>query len=120
MTIEVITWLENELAKLKGNTVVKAVETDVTSIGSATLNYIKTNGLQDLYQIAVNVLTSVTIGSPWSGIISAVESQAVADGKSILAGSSTIVTSIAQSDLLAAGKLLPSAISTAAAVTSAS
>ena len=106
MTLAIITEIENLLAKLKSNTVVETVETDVEAIGSAALGYIKTNGLQSLYQIALAVLTGAAAGTPWATIGATVVSQGEAAGISIAKGAESIVLAQAQADLIAAGKLV--------------
>jgi hypothetical protein len=85
----------------------KVVETDAEAIGSATLNFIKANGLQDLYQIALTVVAAMVPGASWTAALASIESQAVADGKQIVQGATAIVAGMAQTDLIAAGKLLP-------------
>lgn len=86
---------------------VTVAETDLKDIGTTTLNYIKTNGLQDVYQIALTVVGAMAPGASWTAALASIESQAVAAGKTLIKGASAIVASIAQSDLIAAGKLLP-------------
>ena len=107
-------WITEKLkaliADIEGAPVTEAIVADVETAGTATLNYIKTNGLQDLYQIALTVVGAALPGASWTGILASIEAQAVTDGKTLLAGSSAVVASLAQSDLIAAGKLLaPSA-----------
>jgi hypothetical protein len=115
MTNAVITWMEAELAKLKASSEVQTVESDVESIGSSALTYIKTNGLTDLYQIAIAALAGAATGTPWATISATVVSQGEAAGISIAKGAETIVLAQAQADLIAAGKLV--APSTGAIVT---
>ncbi len=86
---------------------VAGAESDLQQAGVATLNYIKANGLQDLYQIALTVVGAMLPGASWTAALASIETQAVADGKQILSGSTAVVASMAQSDLIAAGKLLP-------------
>lgn len=109
MSIEVITWLKAELAKFEGaaTPAVAVIETDVEEIGSAALNYIKTNGLQDLYQIALILVGAALPGASWTGTVAAIEAQAVTDGKQLITGATSVVAAQAQADLIAAGKLLP-------------
>jgi hypothetical protein len=83
-----------------------AVADDADAIGSATLNFIKTNGLQDLYQIAITVVGAMLPGASWTAALASIESQAVAAGKQLVSGSTAIVAALAQADLLAAGKSL--------------
>lgn len=103
------------IAEFEGISEVQAVETDVQAIGSATLNYIKTNGLQDLYQIAMTLVAAALPGASWTGVLASIEAQAITDGKTLISGASAIVASQAQADLIAAGKLLPP-VATAPAV----
>lgn len=95
------------IAEFEGSSEVQAVETDVQAIGSTTLNYIKTNGLQDLYQIAMTLVAAALPGASWTGVLASIEAQAITDGKTLISGASAIVASQAQADLIAAGKLLP-------------
>lgn len=86
---------------------VDAAVTDVETIGKSALDYIKTNGLQDLYQIALTVVGGAVAGAPWVGTLAAITAQAAADGKALLTGAEAVVAAQAQADLIAAGKLLP-------------
>lgn len=104
---EVVADAKALVAKLEGNPVVQTVETDIEAAGSATINYIKTNGLQDLYQIALTLVAAALPGASWAGVLASIEAQAVTDGKQLVSGASAVVASMAQSDLIAAGKLLP-------------
>lgn len=83
---------------------IKTVENDAKAIGASTLSYIETNGLQDLYQIALVVVGAMAPGASWTAALAAIVAQATTDGKTILAGSESIVAAQAQADLLAAGK----------------
>lgn len=112
MTNAVLTWLENEWSKLKGETAVQTAVADVENIGGAGWAYIKNNALTDIYQIAMGVLTAAVPGASWTGILATVETQAVAAGKQLLTGATAVVTATAQADLIAAGKLLPPVAST--------
>lgn len=109
MTAEFITEIEADAKalwlKISGNTAVKAVEADVEAIGTATVSYIKTNGLQDLYQLALGLLPTL-VGAPWGATLAALEAKALEMGKVLLTGASAIVASQAQADLIAAGKLI--------------
>jgi len=107
MTLAIITDIENLLAKLKGSSAIQTVETDAKAIGSATLSFIETNGLQDAYQIALTVVSAALPGASWTGVLASIETQALAAGKQLITGGSAILASMAQADLMAAGKLLP-------------
>ena len=85
---------------------VDAAVTDAEVIGKSALDFIKTNGLQDLYQIALTVVGAAATGAPWAGTLAAITAQAVADGKTIITGAEAVVAAQAQADLIAAGKLL--------------
>ena len=108
MSNEIITWLKAELVKFEGEAApaVAVVEADVEAAGSATFNYIKTNGLSDLYQAALAIVAGFATGTPWGVVLAAVEAQAVTDGKQLLDGASAIIAGQAQSDLIAVGKLI--------------
>ena len=103
----IIDFLEGLLNKAKSSDVTKTVETDVEEAGSATWAYIKTNGLHDLYQIALTLVAAAVPGASWTGVIASIEAQALSDGKQLASGSAAILAAQAQADLLAAGKLLP-------------
>lgn len=79
------------------------VENDVKAIGSSALSYIETNGLQDLYQIALSAVAGAVAGAPWAATLATIESQAVTAGKSIEKGAVAVVAAQAQADLIAAG-----------------
>ena len=108
MTNAIVDDAEALLAKIKAEFTpeVKDVENDLKDIGSATLNYIKTNGLQDVYQIALTVIGAMVPGASWATALASIETQAVSAGKTLATGTSAIVASMAQSDLIAAGKLI--------------
>ncbi len=110
MTLAIITTLENDISalfsKAKESTVVQTVETDAVAIGTATLNFIKTNGLTDLYNIALAALTGAATGTPWATIGATVVTQGEAAGISIAKGAESIVLAQAQADLIAAGTIV--------------
>lgn len=93
------------VAKIEGSQIAQEAEKDVEAAGSATLNFIKTNGLQDLYQIALAVVSAMA-GAPWAATLASIETQAVTDGKQLIAGATATVASLAQADLIAAGKMI--------------
>ncbi len=97
------------VAKLEGifEPAAKVVVTDAEAVGSASWAYIKTNGLQDLYQIALTVVGAMTPGASWTAALASIEAQAVKSEKQLVSGATAIVASQAQADLIAAGKLLP-------------
>lgn len=111
MTNSIIADIESLIAKLKESIApaVETAETDVVAAGKSALDYIKVNGLQDLYQIALTLISGATAGAPWAGTLAAIASQAAADGKDIITGAEAVVAAQAQADLIAAGKLLPPA-----------
>jgi hypothetical protein len=117
MTNAIMTELDSVVAKIKAEFAPEtaAVETDLKDIGTATLNYIKTNGLQDVYQIALTVVGAMVPGASWTAALASIESQAVAAGKTLASGASAIVAGMAQTDLIAAGKLLAPVASAPAA-----
>ena len=107
MTAEVITWLETQLANLKAEFTpeIKTVENDAKAIGAAALSYIETNGLKDLYTIAMSALTGAATGTPFTTILSTVVTQGEAAGITIAKGAEAVVVAQAQADLVAAGTL---------------
>lgn len=124
MSNAIINWLETELNKLKSNSIVETVETDAVAIGTSALAYIKTNGLTDLYQIAMSVLTGAATGTPWATIGATVVSQGEAAGISIAKGAESVVLAQAQADLIAAGTIVSptsgTVVTSASATTTAS
>lgn len=105
MTLSIITEIEALFDKLKASTPVQTIEADAKAIASSTINYVKTNGLQDVYELALDALPAL-IGQPWGAVLAKIEADAVAAGKTLISGASAIIASQAQADLLAAGKLL--------------
>lgn len=103
---ELVTDAEALVAKLKTNTVVATVETDLKAIGASAGNYIKNNSLTALYAIAMSVLTGAATGTPWATIGAAVVTQGEAAGISIAKGAESIVLAQAQADLVAAGAIV--------------
>lgn len=103
---ELVTDAEALVAKLKTNTVVATVETDLKAIGASAGNYIKNNGLTALYAIAMSVLTGAATGTPWATIGATVVTQGEAAGISIAKGAESIVLAQAQADLVAAGAIV--------------
>lgn len=108
MSNPIIIEIETLLGKLKAavTPAVETAEADVVSAGKATLDYIKTNGLQDLYQLALTAVAAAVPGASWTAVLASIEAQAVADGKQLASGATAVVAAQAQADLIAAGKLL--------------
>lgn len=110
MTNAIITdienWFDELKADLSSSTVVQTVESDVSALALSGWNYIKTNGLTDVYQLALTLLTGAAAGTAWGTLMSTLVTQAEAAGKSLLAGAESIVLGQAQADLIAAGKLI--------------
>lgn len=107
MTNSVLAWIEAKWAEIKGSTAVETAIADAENIGGAGWAYVKTNGLTDIYQIALGVLAAAVPGASWVGILASVEAQAVTAGKALVTGAAAVVTAQAQADLISAGKLLP-------------
>lgn len=105
--MSIISWSENEWAKLKSSTAVETAVTNAENIGGAGWAYIKTNGWTDLYQIALTIVGAALPGASWGGILASIEAQAVTDGHNLVSGAAAVVAAQAQADLIAAGKLLP-------------
>ena len=101
-------------AEVKATPIVAAVETDIKTAGLATLNYVEKNGLQAAYQIALSVVAAATAGTPWGVIISAIETQALAAGKTLASGAGSILAAQAQADLVALGTIAAPASTPAA------
>lgn len=102
---ELETDVTNLLTKIKGSAAVKTVETDVVAIGKSALSYIETNGLQDLYKIALAALTGAATGTSFTAIGATVLAQGEQAGIQIAKGAEGIVLAQAQADLVAAGSL---------------
>lgn len=111
MTNHIIDEIKAGIAKLEAELAPAAetAEADAKAIGSAAFNYIKTNGLQDLYQIAMTIVGAAVSGTPWGTTLASITAQAVTDGKQIEQGAVAVVAAQAQADLIAAGSLLPPA-----------
>lgn len=107
MTNSVLTWIETEWAKIKSSTAVQTAEADVENIGGAGWAWIKTNGLTDLYQLALTLVAAAVPGASWTALLASLTAQATADGKQLIAGAEAVVAAQAQADLISAGKLLP-------------
>jgi len=93
------------LAKIKDNTIVETAVGDAKAIESASVSYLKANGLQDIYQLALDFLPAL-LGQPWGTVVAKVGTEAVAMGKTLTEGEKALIASQAQADLIAAGKLL--------------
>lgn len=92
---------------------IKIAENDAKAIGAATLSFIETNGLKDLYTIAMTVLTNVASSTPWVTVLATVVSQGEAAGIAIAKGAESVVVSQAQADLIATGTI-PAPVATPA------
>lgn len=103
--------LKSLVTKWEGEPVIGTVITDVVNAGEAAASYVKANGLQDLYQLALIAVAALAPGASWEGMLVALEAQALADGKTLVKGATAVVSAQAQADLIAAGKLLPPALS---------
>lgn len=116
MTNEIIAEFEAVFAKVKAalTPAVETVEADAEAIGSATLSYIKANGLEDLYQLALTIVGGAVAGTPWTATLAAVAAQGITDGKQLEQGAVAVVAAQAQADLISAGKLLAPVPSAAA------
>lgn len=99
--------LKSLIIKWEATPVIGPVVADAVAIESVAWTYLKANGLQDLYQIALLVVGAALPGASWVGTVAAVEAQAVADGKALITGAASVAAAQAQADLIAAGKLLP-------------
>jgi hypothetical protein len=110
MTNIIITDIEEDVdalvAKIKGSTAATVVVQDAEAIGSATLAYIKNNGLTDLYNIALAALTGAATGTSFATVAATVVTQGEAAGITIAKGAEGIVLAQAQADLVAAGTLI--------------
>lgn len=92
-------------AKAKASPIVATAITDIEEIGSATINYIKSNGLQAVYTLALDLLP-ILVGQSWGTVLAKLRTDAIAAGHVLIDGSEAIIASQAQADLIAAGKLL--------------
>jgi hypothetical protein len=106
MSNAIITYLKAELAKFESNPDVETVETDAKAIGVSALNYIKSNGLTDLYNIALAALTSAATGTSFAAVAATVVSQGEAAGITIAKGAESVVLAQAQADLVAQGAIV--------------
>jgi hypothetical protein len=101
-------------AKSAVSPAITVAKADLSAAGSATASYIKTNVLDDAYQIAVSVVGGAVVGQPWTTTLATIVTEVKAAGKTIVAGAEAILGAQAQADLIAAGKLLPPVSSTTA------
>lgn len=92
---------------------------DAEAIGDAAFNYIKTNGLADLYKIATAALLGAATGAPWATTLATVVSQGESAGVAIAKGAEAVVLAQAQADLMAAGSLVTPTGTTLSPVTAA-
>lgn len=108
MTAAIISEFETFLADLKAkfSPEIKTAENDVKAIGASALSYIESNGLTDLYTIAMSVLTGAAAGTPYTTVLASVVTQGEAAGISIAKGAEAVVVAQAQADLIAAGTLV--------------
>ena len=119
MTLAIIAEIEAKLAELKASfsPEIKTAENDLKAIGASALAYIDTNGLKDLYTIAMSVLTGAATGTPYTTVLASVVTQGEAAGISIAKGAEAVVVAQAQADLIAAGTLVSPSTGTVIAVT---
>lgn len=103
---EVRDFLYNLEMKAGIRSAVMAVEKDVKEIGTETVNYIKTNGLQDVYTLATALLAGAATGTPWATLGATLVTQAESAGIALAKGAEAIVLGQAQTDLIAVGKLI--------------
>lgn len=106
MTNAVIAYLKAELAKFESNPTVETVENDVKAIGVSALNYIKSNGLTDLYNIALSALTGAATGTSFATVAATVVKQGEEAGITIAKGAESVVLAQAQADLVAQGAIV--------------
>lgn len=85
---------------------IKVAENDAHTIVTDAASFIKTNGLQDLYQIALTLVAAAVPGASWSGVLASIDAQAVTDGKTLIQGATAVVAAQAQADLVAVGKAI--------------
>lgn len=107
-TSDIVTEGEAFFAKLKsviGPATVKTVQNDFHTAESAAWTYIKTNGLEDLYALAIVLLKGPAGVGGWSDLLAALLKQATADGKQIAAGAVAVVAAQAQADGIVSGNV---------------
>jgi hypothetical protein len=109
MTNAIIADAEALVEKIKAefSPAVKIAENDAHDIVSKAWTYIKTNGLEDAYQIALTIVGGAVAGTPWVTTLAAVEAAVVEGGKAIEKGAVAVVAAQAQADLISVGTLLP-------------
>lgn len=103
--MSIVSWLETEWSKLKSSTAVSTAIADAENIGGAGWAYIKTNGLTDLYDIALTLVAAALPGASWVTTVASIKAKAIADGVALLEGAEAVVAAQAQADLMSAGKL---------------
>jgi len=102
---ELKTKIEAIEAVIAGQPQVQTFETDIDEIVDEAGNYIKVNGLQDVYSLAKALLLSVATQTPWAELCANLASQAVSAGIALAKGAEAIVLGKAQADLLATGSI---------------
>lgn len=106
---EVISGIESLIAKLKTSATpaVQVVEVEAMKLGSIAWESIKTKGLQDIYQLALDALPLVIPGTAWTATLANLGVEALKMGKDMLWSELAAIGAQAQADLITAGKLLP-------------
>lgn len=119
MTLAIIADIEAKLEELKVSfsPEIKTAENDLKAIGASAVSYIESNGLKDLYTIAMSVLTGAATGTPYTTVLASVVTQGEAAGISIAKGAEAVVVAQAQADLIAAGTLASPSTGTTIATT---
>ena len=109
--MSVLAWLKAEVVKLEAaaEPEIKAVENEAHVIITDAASYVKANALQDIEQLTITIVGAMLPGAPWAGVLAAIETQALAMGRQLVAGASDIVASKVKADLVAIGKLPASA-----------
>lgn len=100
-TADFITDIDAFAAKVKavlGPQTIKTVQNDFHVVESAAWTYIKANGLEDLYNLAMTLLAGPAGTAGWGDLLATLLKQTVTDGKQLTQGTIAIVAAQAQAD----------------------
>ena len=95
------------LAKIKGNTGVQTIETDVKFDATTLVSWVETNGYPLIMQDALALVTGALTGTPWATLTASLIATALTQGKTLEAGAAQVALNLAQSQLIVNGAVAP-------------
>lgn len=111
MSIETfITEIENALTGLKSTPVIAPIITDVEAAAAAGWSWFKTNVPAIAVSLGETILTGAVTGTPWSALEGTLITQAEAAGITIEKNVATAALNAAQTNLIATGTSILSAL----------